>query len=239
MVHQKLPRADDLEHRTPGLVGGGEPTRGDGRPRREPQRREVEVGQLAQRRQFDERVVADDVLGSELELGAHEGEHAVGHVGLHLEAHRTSEPATAEFHLDRRKEVLCVLVVEREVGIAGDPEAGDTHDLHAGEQPVEVRLDQILEQDEISAVRNGDEPREVARDLHPGEPLDPVLRIPYDDGKVEGEVGDVRERMRRIDGERREDRVDAVGEVGGERLLRPLAEPRPPDDPYALRCERR
>ena len=73
-----------------------------------------------------------------------------------------------EHLLDRLEQVL-VLVVELEVGVAGDPERVVGDDLHAREQPVEVGGDDLLDGDEPVAVGEADEAGEHRRDLHPGE----------------------------------------------------------------------
>ena len=46
-------------------------------------------------------------------------------------------------------------------------------DLHAGEQRVEVRFDDLVDQDELVRL-DLDEARQDRRDLHPGEPVSPV-----------------------------------------------------------------
>ena len=78
--------------------------------------------------------------------------------------------AQREHALDRLEQVV-VLVVELEVGVAGDAERVVGDDLHAGEQPVEVRGDHLLERHEPLAVGHHEEAGEQRRDLHPGEAL--------------------------------------------------------------------
>ena len=117
--------------------------------------------------------------------------------------------APVQHGLDGLEEVL-VLVVELEVGVAGDAERHVVEDLHAREQPAEVRGDHLLERHEATAVRQRHEPGKDRGDLHPGEALHAALRVPDGDGEVQRQVGDVGEGMRRVDGQRGEHRVHEV-----------------------------
>ena len=83
--------------------------------------------------------------------------------------------------------------------------------LHAREQRVELRRDDLLEQHEALAVGQRDEAGEQRRHLHPCEPLVTARRVAHGDREVERQVRDVREGVRGVDrerGEHREDRVD-------------------------------
>ena len=90
--------------------------------------------------------------------------------------------------------------------------AGD----HAGEQHVEMGCDDLLEGHETPTVGHGDEAREKVGDLHAGEALLADHRIVDHHGKVQREIGDVREGVAGIDGERREHGEDARLEHGRE-----------------------
>src|SRR5207247_11318961 len=68
-------------------------------------------------------------------------------------------------------------------------------------------------------------------ELNARETLLPRLRVARDDGEVEGEVRDVRERVRRIDGERRQDREDSRLENLGQLLAVAGLQLVPLDDP--------
>ena len=112
-------------------------------------------------------------------------------------------------------------------------------DLHPGEQRVEVRLDDLVEQDEARRL-DLEQARQDLRDLDPGEPALAGLRIAQPDRDRQAERRDVRERVSRIDGERRQHREDLVEEALAERLVvlgdrrvveqfDPLGGQRPPD----------
>ena len=79
-----------------------------------------------------------------------------------------------------------------------------------GEERVEVGGDHLLERHEALAVGHHDEAGQQQRHLHPGEAALLGDRVAHDHGEVERQVGDVRERVTGVDGERREHREDAL-----------------------------
>ena len=60
-------------------------------------------------------------------------------VVLDLEADGLAEAPAAQLHLDGREQVVGLLLLDGEVGVAGDPERDVVDDVHPGEQLVEVR----------------------------------------------------------------------------------------------------
>ena len=133
------------------------------------------------------------------------------HRALDLEADGLAEAPPPELLLDRHQQVVGLVLLDREVGVAGDPEQVVLDDLHAAEQQVEVGLDDLVEQHE--AVRlDLVEPRQDLGDLDPGEAPLVGLRVAQPDRDREAERRDVRERVARVDRERRQDRVDLVDE---------------------------
>ena len=129
---------------------------------------------------------------------------------LDLEAHGPAEAAAAQLDLDRGEQVVGLLLLEGEVGVAGDPEGVVALDLHAREQRVEVGGDDLLERHEALAVGHHHEPGQQQRHLHPGEAPLVGDRVAHDDGQVQRQVRDVRERVAGVDGQRREHREDAL-----------------------------
>ncbi len=120
--------------------------------------------------------------------------------------------------IDRDQQVVGLVVPDLEVVVPGDPERRVAHDLHAWEQGLEVGRDHLLQRHEALAIRQRHEARQQGGDLDPREPLVPAQRVADDDSQVQREVGDIRERMAGIDGERREHRKDALPEVAREVL---------------------
>ena len=113
------------------------------------------------------------------------------------------------------------------------------HDLHPGEQAVEMRRDHLLDRDEPFPIGQREEPRQQRRHLDPREPPHPGDGVAHHDGQVQREARDVGERMRGVDRERREDREDALGErVRGPRAIL-VGEIRGVDQADPLLVERR
>ncbi len=114
--------------------------------------------------------------------------------------------ALPEDRLDRRQQVVGCVDLDIEIEVPGDAERVHRHDLHPREQQVEVRGDHVLLRDEPLAVGQRHEPGDVRRYLHPCEPADLRRGIAHHDRQVQRQVGDVRERVCRVDGQGREDR---------------------------------
>ena len=70
-----------------------------------------------------------------------------GHRALDLEPHDLAEAALAELLLDGQQQVVRLVLLDRDVGVAGHPEQVVVADLHAREQRVEVGGDDLLDQD--------------------------------------------------------------------------------------------
>ena len=180
--------------------------------------RAVEVGELPQGGEVHhpgdlERVLVADVDALHQDLA---GE--LGHRALDLEPHGVAEPPAPHLLLDREQEIVRLVLLDRDVGVAGHPEQVRLDDVHAPEQLVEVRLDDLVEEHELVAP-DREQPGEQGRDLDPGEPVLAGLRVQQPDGDREAERRDVRERVPGVDGERREDREDLVVEPPPERLV--------------------
>ena len=97
-----------------------------------------------------------------------------GAVGAELDPHDLAEAPATQLVLDRLQQVGGV-VGDLQVGVAGDAEGAVVHDLHAGEEHVEVVGDHLLERherDSLGALTglDGDEAGEdLGGDLHAGE----------------------------------------------------------------------
>src|SRR6266851_935592 len=98
------------------------------------------------------------------------------------------------------------------VAVARDPEWMMRDHVHAGEERLQVERYDVLERDESGVVSKRDEARQHRRHLDAGEAMLPTLRIPDRNRKVEREVGDVRERMARVYGQRRQHWEDLLPE---------------------------
>ncbi len=175
-----------------------------------------------------------DVVLGDVELTAEQLADLGDHVAVDLEAHGPPEAAPAQLELDGHEEVVGLLLLEREVGVAGDAEGEVVLDLHALEEAVEVGRDDLLERHEPLAVGEHHEPRQRGRHLHPGEA--PLLGEPvaHGDREVERQVGDVGEGVAGVDGQRREHREDAVLELLDQHLAVVLVEVVPARQHHAV-----
>ena len=109
----------------------------------------VELGDPVQRGQVEHAGDLVAVLGFEAEPALQQGARGGRHRPLHLEPDRLAEPASPELLLDRHQEVVGLVLLDREVGVAGDPEQVRLDDLHAGEQVLEVGLDDLVDRHEV------------------------------------------------------------------------------------------
>ena len=98
--------------------------------------------------------------------------------------------------------------------------------LHAGEQLLQVRGDDVLQRD-VPLRGRLQEARQQRRHLDPREVLVAADRVAHDDGEVQRQPGDVRERVRRVHGQRGEHREDLLPEEGEQPGLLLLASARP------------
>ena len=137
--------------------------------------------------------------------------------------------------LHRLQQVLGVVLFDLDVLVARDPERVVVHHLHAGEQVVQVRADDLLERHKAARLVGqgrgvGDlgglalgvdaqEPGQRLGHLDAGKVLLAGVGIHDLDGEVERQPGDVRERVCGVHGERRQDRED----VGAEELAQAAA----------------
>ena len=145
-----------------------------------------------------------------------------------LEADRRAEPAAQQFLLQRLQEVLGVVLFHLHVLVAGDAEGVVLQDFHAGEELVQVDGDDFLDGHERTGPSgdaactsgalgrprpvDGDQPRQLGRHLDAGEELLVADRVADHDGQVQRQPRDVREGVRRVHRQRRQDGEDLLGE---------------------------
>ena len=175
-----------------------------------------------------------EVLFAELELIEEELLHLFRAVFGDLEARRTGEAATVELPLERLHQVVDFFFIDVQIGVSGDPELVAPLHPHAGEELFDVRVDHRGEHDELPRLigilrRERDDAGEHPRRLDDRGTADPAERIlPLQgDDEVQRLVRDPRERVRRIEPDRRQDREHFAVEV----VLDPLALLRGPVPP--------
>ncbi len=140
--------------------------------------------------------------------------------------------------VDRLEEVRLAVVADLHVRVPDDAEEMRAKDLDAWEKQPQVHPDDVLEKRERHArdprrrgrERDGNEPRQARRQLD-ARKLG-ALFVPDDHRKVLAPVRDQRKGMTRIEGERRQQRVDVRAEVRGREpanLLRVVLRLQEPD----------
>jgi hypothetical protein len=167
----------------------------------------------------------------------------VVHRAVDLDAHRFAPGPLLHDLLDRGEEVGGLVHLDLEIRVPCDPEREGADNFETGKEPVQVGGYEVFEVNEMDALvvpadrtigfGDPDEPgEEVGRNLEPGKELFPA-RVPHDNGEVEREVRDERERVRAVEGKGRENREDLVGEepVHGSLLSGREIPVQPDDDP--------
>ena len=179
----------------------------------------VELGELAQAGQVEHPA---DLVAVGLARGR--GRAAAGarvvrrHRPLDLEPDGLAEASAAELLLDRQQQVVRLVLLDREVGVAGDPEEVVLLDLHAAEQRsrlASMTWSMSTNRDGSTSSRRG----RICGTLTRAKPRSPLVRVAQPDRDRQAERRDVRERVARVDRERRQDREDLVEEPLAERLV--------------------
>ena len=217
-----------------------------------PERRELEVGPVdlvGHAHHPDEvhrPVDAVEVRAVEPELLEQERGHALRHRVVHLEAHGVAEMALRKLALQCLLEVLDLLLLDEEVGVARHPELVAAQHAHAREELADVRVKDGREEREVvlaggHLAREPDHPGQDARRLDDGRAGIAAECVPalQPDREVEALVEHARKRVRGIEPDGREDRHHLPKEELADPLLlpgRPLAAPQEAD---ALCRERR
>ena len=202
--------------------------------------RPVHADELPQRGEVEQARDGDDVVRVDVQLAQQQLQHVRAHRVDDLEPHRRPEPAAGQLALQRLQQVFVAVLLDLQVRVARDPEGVALRHLHAGEQLRQVRGDEVLDRQEGDRLvvrvvrRDPDQARDVVRHLHAREPLGAALGVADGHGQVEREAGDVGERVRGVDGQRRQHREHGLGEVGRQRRALLVGQRRPPVDPDAL-----
>ena len=172
---------------------------------------DVEVGDRLQRAQVEHAGDLVDVLGLEAQAALQERARLGRHRALDLEPHDLAEAAPAELLLDGQQQVVRLVLLDGEVGVAGHPEEVVLDDLHAREERVQVGGDDLLQQ-HVGAHADLHQARQDRGHLDAREVALAGLRVAHGHRQRERQVADVREGMAGVDRQRRQDREDLVHE---------------------------
>ena len=140
--------------------------------------------------------------------------------GQYLEPHCIAEVALGQFHPHRLPQIVNLAFVDREVGVARDPELRETADLPARKDVLQMRTDHRREHDERlpprhQAFRQRDHPRQHPWNLENRDgrrPAEGILALEMQD-EVQRLVQYLRERVRRVEADRREQRPHLAHEI--------------------------
>ena len=116
------------------LVGREQPKRRDRRPGHGLEVGPIEIGERVQPGQVEHPADFVAVGFAQAETAQQQGAGRRRHRPLDLEPDGRAEPSSPELLLDRQQEVVRLVLLDLEVGVAGDPEEVVLLDLHAREQ---------------------------------------------------------------------------------------------------------
>ena len=113
------------------------------------------------------------------------------HRPLDLEPDGFAEAPPPQLLLDRHEQVVGLVLLDREIGVAGHPEEVVIEDLHAEEQGIEVGLDHLVDEHEPRRLDH-DQAGQDLGDLDPREAALAALRVAQSDGDRQAQRRDVR-----------------------------------------------
>ena len=178
-----------------------------------------ELGEIVERQ---DAVDEEDLVRRDAEGLGDELAELLGHRRLDLEADHRAAAAALQRALEEADEILG-LFLELDVRIADRPEGALPFHRIAGEEPCGEKRHRLVEADEAIdaalARRQADEAVEALRHAHQRGHALAARLAPELERNRQAEIGDERERVRGIDGERRQHREDGIEEM----VLQPVA----------------
>ncbi len=182
----------------------------------------VELGELRQIVEREHAVDQEHLVVGDRQRALHEAAQFRRHRGVELEPDHRAAPALLERGLVQPHQVFG-LFLDFNFRVADGAEGALPLDRVAGEQPADEQRGRLLERDQpdavVGAARQLDEALDLLRHADQRVHRLAVAHARKLQRDREAEIGNERERMRRIDGERRQQRKH----VGEEMLLQPGA----------------
>jgi hypothetical protein len=152
------------------------------------------------------------VLGADADAALQDLPHRSRHAAIDFQAHRVAEATSPQLLLDGEEQVVRLVLLELEVGVAGDAEEVRLADLMPEKSM--SRLAAITCSTRTNLLGSISMSRASSEGtLTRAKTLLAVVGILDPDRQGQAERADVRERMPGIHGQRREHRVDLVGEA--------------------------
>jgi hypothetical protein len=204
VVHEDVPAPDLVEDRP---VRRREPRARDPGPGLVLELRARKIGELADVDDVEQSLHEERLLLTRTDTVLDAAQHPRRCRAGDLEPHNLAEPTPPELQLDRLEQVVR-LVRHFEVGVPRDAKRRALDDLHLREEHGEEVADDALERQVDAPRAERQKPRQDLRHLDACEPLLAGLRVADEEAEAQRQAGDVRERLARADGERREHRED-------------------------------
>ncbi len=148
-----------------------------------------------------------------------------GHVLVNGHLHHRAKFSSANALLHGFEQIVGFQFLDFDIGVADDTEGVNGHHLEPGEERSQVGRDDLFEPDEVMVVGHRpifaqpargaldwQQTREGIGDFQAGE-LVAALVVADDDREVQAQVRDMREGMPRVEGQRRQNRVNHLAEV--------------------------
>jgi hypothetical protein len=115
----------------------------------------------------------EQIITTQIELFQQKRRHVLRAVVGHFQAHRVAVMAMRQFALQLLTQVLVFLVIDKQVGVARDPELVAATGFHTGEQLADMRMQDRRQEHETELTagdlrRQLDHSRQRARRLHHG-----------------------------------------------------------------------
>ena len=145
----------------------------------------VECIECPEPTETDGRLHGVDGTFRKLKLGSEEFTNVDIGVGHHLKSDGAAESSATQLGLDGLEQIVSLILLEDQVGIAGDPEWLMTSHDHAWEQSIEMCCDDLLKCDEPLAIGHHDKARQKIRNLDAGDSCLVGRRIRHLHGEVE------------------------------------------------------
>ncbi len=183
------------------------------RPRGEFQVGAIEVGQIGEVAVIQRAIEVEHLPLVESEFAREDLANRLRRVALDLESNGGGEAPFLDDLLDHLDQVFGDFLVASDLRVSRHPEEGGVDDFDVGKEQLEVRPDDVLEEDVPRVVAELNEPHLIARDLHAGEGHLLAGSFPRQDGQREALIRDERERVGRIERQRGQGRQDGTLEV--------------------------
>ena len=174
----------------------------------------IDVGDLVQPAVVDQTGGLVDVLGVDLQFLGEEAQDALVGAAGDLEAHHAREATLAQLPLDGLQQIVGILLIGLDLGVARHAERQHLQDLHAREELVQVVLDEFLQRRVAARAGHLIQARRDLGHLHAREQLLAFARSAQHHAQAHAHVADEREAVARIHGQRREDGEHVAMEPG-------------------------